>query len=100
MHMYHTEQMVVIGHQNRGNVFGLHQVQGFHRQHIRPDADATWRHHFPDGGALEIDAHIKDAAQVTIGKDTFNFHQVVDDHRQPQIFAGNLQQRIAQRGVP
>lgn len=48
---------------------------------------------------VEVNAHIKDPTQVTIGEDPFDFHQGVTDYGHPHIFARNFQQRVAQRCI-
>ena len=96
MHMYHTQQLVAIGNQQRGDVALLHQIQRIDRQEVGTHPHAARRHDIGDLGFVQVDAHIEHPAQVAIGKDAGDFHQIVADHRQTQIFSGDFQQRVAQ----
>ncbi|MNS79571.1 hypothetical protein D3C72_1132280 [compost metagenome] len=78
---------------------GLHQVQNFHRQRTRPDPNSAGGHHICNAQRAHVNAHIKDATQITVGEDAFDLHQVVANDRHTEIFTGDFQQRITQRGI-
>ena len=70
---------------------GLHQVQYIYRQRTRTDADPSWCHYISDAQRSDIHTHIEYPAQVAVGENALNLHQIVADNRHAQVFTGDLQ---------